>query len=261
MRSNAFPIAIIAVLLLVACGGGEETQQARGRSGGAAPADGAAPASSGGYSPAEVSGGGSISGKVAFEGEAPAGTTVEITKDTSICGEEKTFQTVSVTDGGLADAIVWIEGISSGKDWGSMNGGAIDQKECRYYPHIQVMKAGDELAITNSDSILHNIHAYQNDTETIFNLAQPIAGMTTPKALVDTGPVHLKCDVHSWMSSWVFVAGHPYYTVTAADGSFSLADVPPGTYTVKAWHESYGEKTASVTVAAGGDAAAAFSMP
>ncbi len=261
MRKGFSPLAIIAALTLVACGGsGEERTAPRQRSAGAAAP--AAPASGGsGYTVAAVSGGGAVSGKVAFTGEAPAPETLEITKDTSVCGTEKKFQTVEVSGGGLANAVVWIDGVASGKAWGSMNGGTIDQKECVYTPAIQIVKAGDTLNIVNSDPILHNIHAYHNDKETLFNLAQPMQGMTTPKTMDKTGPVHMKCDVHSWMSGWVFVAGHPYYSVTGADGGFSLADVPAGTHTVKAWHPKYGEKTASVTVAAGGTADAAFSMP
>ena len=255
-------LAIFAALALVACGGGGEEKSApRQRSGAAAPAGGAPAASSSGYTVAAVSGGGSVSGKIAFTGEAPAPEKLEITKDTSVCGTEKEFHTVQVGGGGLASAVVWIDGIASGKDWGSMDGGTIDQKQCVYTPYIQIMKAGDTLNIVNSDPILHNIHAYHNDKETLFNLAQPMQGMSTPKTMDKTGPVHMKCDVHSWMSGWVFVAGHPYYSVTGADGSFSLADVPAGTHTVKAWHPKYGEKSASVTVAAGGTADASFSMP
>jgi len=253
-------LAFLAALTLVACGGGGEERTApRQRSGGAAPAAGAPAAS--GYTVAAVAGGGSVSGKVAFAGEAPAPETLEITKDTSVCGTEKQFQAVEVSDGGLANAVVWIDGIASGKDWGSINGATIDQQKCVYTPSIQVMKAGDTLNIVNSDPILHNIHAYHNDKETIFNLAQPMQGMTTPKTMDKTGPVHMKCDVHSWMSGWIFVAGHPYYTVTGADGSFNLGDVPAGSYTVKAWHPKYGEKTASVTVASGAAADPSFSMP
>jgi hypothetical protein len=83
-------------------------------------------------------------------------------------------------------------------------------------------------------------------------------GQKTPKKLTATGPVHLKCDVHSWMSAWVFVATHPYYAVTKEDGSFSIGDVPPGDYSVKVWHGRLGEKAASVKVDPKGSATADF---
>jgi len=251
------PAASLAVLLLLGCGGGEEKRETTR----ARPVAGA-PAASGGYTIAAVSDGGSVTGSVKFEGTPPPAEKVEISKDPEVCGQEKILETVEVgAGGGLKGAVVWVDGISKGKDWGSIGGGTVDQKECHYSPYIQIVRAGDNLDILNSDPVLHNIHAYFKDTETLFNLAQPTKGMKTPKKLEKTGPVHLKCDVHSWMSAWVFVAGHPYYAVTGGDGSFSLGDVPAGTYKAHAWHPKYGEKTADVTVAAGGSATASFTMP
>jgi hypothetical protein len=131
----------------------------------------------------------------------------------------------------------------------------VDQVECHYVPQIQVLKPGASLEVINSDAILHNIHAYDGD-ETLFNIAQPIKGQKTSKELNASGPVHLKCDVHSWMSAWVFLAKTPYYAVTADDGTFSIGDVPPGTYTVKVWHGKLGTSSMEVAVEAGGSAMA-----
>jgi plastocyanin len=254
-----FPAAALAVVCFAACGGGEKTNEAT-RPKTDRPA--AAPAGGGGYMVAAVSDGGTVAGKITLTGPAPAVEMIEVTKDNQVCGQEKKAETVQVgPGGGLANAVVWIDGISKGKDWGSLDGITVDQKECHYTPHVQIMRAGETVEIVNSDAVLHNIHAYYKDTETLFNLAQPIQGQKTPKKIEKTGPVHLKCDVHSWMSGWVFVASHPYFAVTKADGSFSLPDVPAGTYKAKAWHEKYGEKTIDVTVTAGGSAAAEFSMP
>jgi plastocyanin len=254
------PVAAAAIVAMAGCGGGEQQETARPKApaaGKAAPAEGA-----GGYMVAAVADGGTVSGSVKFQGTPPPPEKIEVSKDPAVCGSEKVLETVQVgAGGGLKDVIVWIDGISKGKDWGAIAGGAIDQKECHYKPYIQIVRAGESVEILNSDAILHNIHAYYKETETLFNLAQPMAGMKTPKKLEKTGPVHVKCDVHSWMSAWIFVASHPYYAASGADGGFSLADVPAGSYKVHAWHAKYGEKTADVTVSAGGTATAAFTMP
>jgi plastocyanin len=248
---------ILSLVVIAGCGGGGE--QAPARSSRPAGQQAAAPAA-GGYQAGAVADGGTISGKVTFAGTPPAPMKIEVTKDTGVCGKEIVSEDLTIGAGnGVANAVVWVEGIAKGKDWGALDGGNVDQKGCHYVPHVQLMRPGNELMITNSDSILHNIHAYYRDTETLFNLAQPMAGMKTPKKLDKTGPVHLKCDVHSWMSAWVFVADHPYVALTSGDGSFSIDQVPAGAHKVKMWHAKLGEKTLDVTVAAGGTAAADFS--
>ncbi len=259
MRSRLMASAgILTLVVLAGCGGGGEQSPART----ARPAgQQAAAPSAGGYQAGAVADGGTISGKVVFAGDPPAPSKIEVTKDATVCGKEIVSEDLMVGAGnGVVNAVVWIEGISKGKDWGALDGGTVDQKGCHYVPQVQLMRPGNELMIVNSDQILHNIHAYYRDTETLFNLAQPMAGMKTPKKLEKTGPVHLKCDVHSWMSAWVFVADHPYVALTKADGTFSIDQVPAGSHKVKMWHAKLGEKTLDVSVAAGGTAAADFSV-
>ena len=172
------------------------------------------------------------------------------------------LETVQVGSGnGLKGVVVWIENISKGKDWGSIGAGEVDQAECHYKPYIQIVRMGEQVNIKNSDEVLHNIHAYYKESETLFNLAQPMKGMSTPKKLEKSGPVHFKCDVHSWMSAYAFVAAHPYYAISGDDGSFTLGEVPAGSYKLHAWHPKFGEKTADVAVTAGGTASASFTMP
>ncbi len=252
------PITILPlVAALAACGSPEAPSQPAAEKPAAAATR---PAAAGGYQVVAVSGGGSIKGTVRATGNVPAPEKVEINKDTSVCGTTKTLEDVTIGAGGeLNHAVVWIENITSGKDWEDGSAGSVDQIDCHYVPHVQVLKPGASLDVINSDAILHNIHAYEGD-ETLFNIAQPIKGQKTTKEITASGPVHLKCDVHSWMSAWVFVAKTPYYAVTGADGSFTLADVPPGTYTVKAWHGKLGESSSQVTVDAGAEATADLSI-
>jgi len=245
---------------IVACGGGGHEEAAPAPSTGAAaptdsaPAAAAAPAGGGDYMAGEVTGGGSISGTISFSGTPPEADVIEIAKDPNVCGDEKEILNVKVGPGGeLADAVIWIADISSGKASAGA-AGAINQKECEYTPHVQAMEAGQKLQISNSDAVLHNIHAYSADGATLFNIAQPNGAPMIPKKLKKAGPIKLKCDVHSWMNAWVFVSPHPYYAATGQDGSFSIGDVPAGSYTVKVWHEELGEQELSVAVEADGTA-------
>ena len=124
----------------------------------------------------------------------------------------------------------------------------IDQKECRYHPHVFGMRVGQPLEIINSDPTLHNIHAMaKNNRE--FNNGQPIQGMKTVHTFTAAEVmVPFKCDVHGWMNAYVGVLDHPYFAVTDASGTFSLPALPPGTYTIEAWHEKLGTTTQSVTL-------------
>jgi plastocyanin len=126
----------------------------------------------------------------------------------------------------------------------------IDQKECRYHPHVFGMRVGQPLEIINDDPTLHNIHAMPKSNSE-FNNGQPIQGMkmthTFDKKEV---MVPFKCDVHGWMNAYVGVLDHPYFAVTDATGSFDIKNLPPGTYTIEAWHEKLGTMQQKVTIAA-----------
>jgi plastocyanin len=124
----------------------------------------------------------------------------------------------------------------------------IDQKSCRYHPHVFGIMVNQPLEIVNSDPTLHNIHAMPKGNAE-FNNGQPIQGMKMthtfdkPEVMVP-----FKCDVHGWMNAYVGVVSHPYFAVTDKDGKFDLPNLPPGTYTIEAWHEKGGAQTASVTI-------------
>ena len=116
----------------------------------------------------------------------------------------------------------------------------IDQKDCRYHPHVFGMRVGQPLEIINSDPTLHNIHAMPKANKE-FNTGQPIQGMKTTHTFDGKEVmVPFKCDVHGWMNAYVGVLDHPYFAVTGEDGKFELKTLPPGTYTIEAWHEKLG---------------------
>jgi len=125
----------------------------------------------------------------------------------------------------------------------------LDQDGCRYHPHVFGVMVGQPLEIRNSDPLLHNIKALAKKNRG-FNVSQPNAGMTktvsfpTPEVMVN-----LECNVHGWMRAYLGVRPDPFYAVTGPDGSFSIKGLPPGTYTIEAWHEKFGTQTATVTIA------------
>ena len=125
----------------------------------------------------------------------------------------------------------------------------IDQNGCLYHPRVQGMQTGQPLLIRNSDDTLHNIHCLA-EKNAAFNLGQPTKGMESKK--VFTQPevmMRFKCDVHSWMTAYVGVLEHPFFSVTGDGGTYSLEKLPAGEYIIEAWHEKYGAQQQRIAVA------------
>jgi hypothetical protein len=209
-----------------------------------------------GYTEAPVANGGTISGKVSWEGPPPPDTKVVVKQDPGTCGATRELQEVEVSkEGGLANVVVYLVDIASGKKMDLPARPVLDQKGCHYTPTIQVIAVNSELQVKNSDPILHNVHAYAGQGgSTVLNLAMPKQDMVIGKKLKKAGGVTLKCDVHDFMRGAFFVAANPYFAVTGADGTYSITDVPPGTYAIATFHEVAQPREGNVTVAPGGTA-------
>jgi plastocyanin len=134
-----------------------------------------------------------------------------------------------------------------------------DQKGCQYTPHVLGVQVGQEVEIKNSDPTLHNVHSASKENPQ-FNIAQPKQGMTMVRKFEKPETFKVKCEVHPWMSAYIGVFNHPYFAVTGDDGSFTLKSLPPGEYTIEAWHERYGTRTMKVKVERAGPAPANFSF-
>lgn len=216
-----------------------------------------------GYEAVAVSGGGSVAGTVSFKGEAPAPRSVAITKDNQVCGTgNREIVDVNVRDGKLAGVVVYVAKLDKGKPWGEVAAPVLDQKGCEFIPDMLIVQKGTELTIRNSDPVLHNVHTYEiigNVRRTMFNLGQPDQGEIKQSIRMRrANAIKIECDAHDFMHGWAFAADNPYAVVTAPDGSFSIADVPPGDYELKVWHPTLGEQSTQVSVAGGAAASATF---
>ena len=196
---------------------------------------------------------GSISGRVTIEGSVPPNASITMSAD-PVCGSANKdgaqAETYVVKDGGLENVFVYVkDGLGNKYLFDTPTTPVkIEQKGCRYVPHVVGLRVTQPLQVTNDDSTMHNVHGMGRANQE-FNFSQPVPGLkntvafTTPEVLL---PV--KCDVHNWMHAYVGVVDHPYFAVTADGGKFTLRTVPPGTYTVEAVHEKLGAQTQSVTI-------------
>lgn len=198
-----------------------------------------------GYRVVSVADGGTISGAVKWSGPVPKAVDFPITKDQQICDPDNKKTTdlerlIIGPTGGVANTIVYLKHISAGK---ALNEGLpeqrqrLDQKRCRYIPHILLVPEGGNLSMMSSDKTLHTIHM---DGAATFNLPFPFTDRVTTKQMPASGLVNLRCNGgHVWMNAEMMVVSHPYYAVTDESGHFELTNVPPGTYQLVAWHEGW----------------------
>jgi hypothetical protein len=251
-------LAVFAAVAVAACGGGGDEAPAAG--GASAPA--ASTPAAGAIDPATIADAGSISGSINFGGDAPQAQVLQMAADpfcvTAHAGQEVLSQRMVVNENGtLRYVFVYVKDVE-GNFVGASDSVTLNQTGCMYDPHMVGLQTNQTLTILNSDDTLHNVNAQPSNNQG-FNFAQPVAGMTNDQSFSNEEVmIPVKCDVHPWMQAYIGVVAHPYFAVSGEDGSFSIANLAPGTYTVGAWHESLGEQEMSVTVEANGSAEVNF---
>jgi Carboxypeptidase regulatory-like domain len=195
------------------------------------------------YQVVSVKDGATIAGTVKWSGPIPRALDFPITKDHQICDPEsrKTAdleRLIVGPQGGVANTVVYLKNITSGKAMDLPEQRRhLDQKHCRYVPHILLVPKDAALDMMSSDATLHTIHM---DGAATFNLPFPFPGRVSSRTMQTPGLVNLRCNGgHVWMNAEMFIAPHPYYAVTDESGRFEFNDVPPGTYQIVAWHEGW----------------------
>lgn len=207
-----------------------------------------------------------IHGTVRFSGTAPAPVEIDMGMDPgcTISSKEANFsQQFVVNKGGLGNVYVYIKQGLEGRNFAVPSAPVIlDQKGCRYDPHVLALMAGQTLRVLNSDPTMHNVHAQPNQpSNPQWNMSQMPKGAPIEKTFHDPEVMMpFKCNQHPWMKAFVNVAANPFYAVTDVNGNFEIKGLPPGDYTIAAVHEALGEQTQKITVGANENKAADFNF-
>ncbi|MEK7469286.1 MAG: hypothetical protein AAB074_18080 [Planctomycetota bacterium] len=250
-------VVALAMAMLSGCGKTEEKKPADGGAGGG----GGAPVPD---NTVEVKPDAATVGKITvtvkLKGAAPARAPIDMSDAecaAAHASEPALDETVVPGSGGtLQNAMVWIEKGLDAKYVFKAPAAAVlvDQSGCIYKPHVLTMMTKQSIEVKNSDGVQHNIHA-TSKANPEFNFSQaPKTSLTLTTGSKDRTftqpevPLKMKCEIHGWMGAWVGVFKHPYHGVSGADGTVTLKDVPPGTYTITVWHEKFGKKEAQVTL-------------
>jgi hypothetical protein len=222
----------------------------------------AIPASTLAYQTLDIQNGGKLTGKVGFSGNDPEPQIFSITKDNEACGTGKMeIDFVKVNNEGLLDVVVFLDKVKAGKPFPEL-ATEIAQNKCVFEPFLSIMHNNNGLLAINNDPILHNVHAYElfgRAKRTVFNISQPDIGSNLKHIKLRRGTaMKVECDAHDFMHSFVFVAKNPYYARVDIDGNFSIDNIPPGEYVIKAWHVTLGEKKATVLIEPNGSTSVNF---
>ncbi len=203
------------------------------------------------YKEVAVGNSGTVAGRVHVSGEIPVLPPQPVFKHQDVCGTSMPDQRLFIgSNAALRNVVVYLADIKAGKAIARDRAVMLDNAKCAFVPHVLTATVGQNIEIHNSDPFLHDAQAWLGP-KTLFNVAIP-AKRSVHRPLAYTGLVHINCNVrHTWMHAYLFIADHPYHTVSAEDGRFAISDIPPGTYKLTAWHELLGSLDREIKIEAG----------
>jgi len=194
--------------------------------------------------------GGTVSGKVTYEGAPAKMKPIDMSEEPSCAKMYATpplAETVVAGAGNTLENVVVYVSAGAPADAAPTNAATFSQKGCRYIPHLLAFQVNQELKISNEDQTVHNVHP-QPKRNREWNKSQPPGAPPIRESYDKAEFIPVKCNVHPWMHGTFAVMPNSHYAVTGAGGSFSLPNLPPGKYTITAWHESYGAQSQEVTI-------------
>lgn len=193
---------------------------------------------------------GSISGIVSFKGTPPKLPSLDLSADPACPTDPQPQDVVVIKNGKLANVFVYVKsGVGPATFTPPSEPVVLDQRSCRYFPHVIGLMMGQPLKVLNSDNAEHNVHPMPRNNKE-WNESQMPRGQPMVRAFQHPElMMPVRCNQHPWMEMYVNVMDNPFFAVSAEDGSFQIKDLPPGEYTLAAIHEKFGEQTMKVTVA------------
>ncbi len=197
---------------------------------------------------------GTVTGTIFFKGTPPPRVKIDMSMDPAcaLAAGDNLSEQIIVTNGHLANAFVYIKsGLPASSAPADTPLVKVDQKGCRFVPHVVAVQQGASVQFTNSDPTMHNIHtmAVNAGNDNVDVSQGPNGAPQTRKFNGPESMLAIRCNNHPWMEAFVNVAPNPYFAVTGPDGSFTIKNLPPGTYTLAAVQEKLGEQDAQITVA------------
>lgn len=191
----------------------------------------------------------SVAGVISFKGATFKVPTIDMSQDPACPPERQPSEAFVMKSDKLANVFVYIkDGLPPGRFPTATEPAVLDQRGCRYAPHVMGIMAGQQLKILNSDVAQHNVHPMPTNNaqwnESQMPMGQPIIKTFAHPEIM----VPIQCNQHPWMRAYVGVMSHPYFGVSAADGTFVIKNLPPGEYTLAAVHETFGEQTMKIKI-------------